>query len=465
MPSGIRLRPEATPVAPPGDIAAYFAGLSRAPFPFLLDWTDPGADNGGWTLMGSNPFLILVAKGRHITEWRAGSSRAWEGDPFVAVEEALREHAVDPVEAEDLPFAGAAVGYLGYDLGGRLENLPRLALDDRGFPDLVLAFHDRALAIERSTGMAQVVEVSPRQTARAIRLEDYARHFDEPPPLPPWTADRPVVSNFRKADYISAIQRAKEYIAAGDVYQVNLSQRFHTRSARTPLEVYERLRRSTPAPYSALLEIGSRAVISSSPELFLRTEGRRVLTRPIKGTRGRGGSSEDDERLRAELLESPKDDAELAMIVDLERNDLGKVCEAGSVSVSDPKSLETHPTVHHLAATVEGRLKSGAGPVDLLRATFPGGSVTGAPKIRAMEIIDELEPTRRAAYTGAIGRIGFDGRVALSVAIRIVEKHGEDVWFQAGGGIVSDSDPEREYDETLVKAAGIVRALGLELTT
>jgi len=266
-----------------------------------------------------------------------------------------------------------------------------------------------------------------------------------------------------RAEYLAAIERAREYIAAGDIYQVNLSQRFHTRSARTPLEIYERLRGSSPAPYSALLEMGARAVVSSSPELFLHTEGRRVVTRPIKGTRPRGTAPGEDERLGAELLASPKDDAELAMIVDLERNDLGRVCEAGSVIVSDPKSLESHPTVHHLAATVEGRLKPGAGPVDLLRATFPGGSVTGAPKIRAMEIIDELEPTRRAAYTGAIGRIGFDGSVSLSVAIRIVEKHGEDVWFQAGGGIVTDSDPAREFEETLVKAAGIVRALGIDL--
>jgi para-aminobenzoate synthetase component I len=460
-----KLRPEATPVALPRDSAAYFAGLSRAPFPFLLDWTDPGAANGGWTLMGSNPFLVLTAKGDHVSEWRAGKRRDWIGDPFTAIEEALKEHAVEPAEAQDLPFAGAAVGYLGYDLGGRIEKLPRLALDDRGFPDLVLAFHDRALAIERSTGMAQLVEMTPRVAARAISLEDYAKHFDEPPPLPPWTAERPVVSNFPHGDYVAAIGKAREYISAGDIYQVNLSQRFHTRSTRTPLEIYERLRASTPAPYSALLEMGARAVISSSPELFLQTEGRRVVTRPIKGTRRRGRSQEEDERMRADLLASPKDDAELAMIVDLERNDLGRVCEAGSVVVSDPKSLETHPTVHHLAATVEGRLKPGAGPVDLLRASFPGGSVTGAPKIRAMEIIDELEPTRRAAYTGAIGRLGFDGRVALSVAIRIIEKHGDDVWFQTGGGIVADSDPEREYDETLVKAAGIVRALGIDLPT
>jgi para-aminobenzoate synthetase component 1 len=455
--TGTRLRPVATEVAVPSDFGAYFAGLSRAPFPFLLDWAD------GWTLMGSNPFRILIAQGSWLTEWRDGRCRAWEGDPFAAVEAALKEHAVDPADAEDLPFAGAAVGYFGYDLGGRIEKLPRIAIDDRGFPDLVLAFHDRALAIDHQTGIAQLVEMTPRSPTRAITPEDYARHFDEPPPLPPWTAERPVVSNFRREDYLAAVARARDYIAAGDIYQVSLSQRFHTRGTRAPIEIYERMRSSSPAPYSSLLEMGERAVISSSPELFLQTEGRRVITRPIKGTRPRGPTPAEDERLRAELLASPKDDAELAMIVDLERNDLGRVCEPGSVKVTEPKTLETHPTVHHLSATVEGILKAGAGPVDILRATFPGGSVTGAPKIRAMEIIDELEPTRRAAYTGAIGRIGFDGRIALSVAIRIVEKHGEDIWFQAGGGIVADSDPEREYDETIVKAAGIVRALGLDL--
>ena len=257
--------------------------------------------------------------------------------------------------------------------------------------------------------------------------------------------------------------RAREYIAAGDIYQVNLSQRFHTRCALDPLEIYTRLRASSPAPYSALLGMGARSVVSSSPELFLHSDGRRVVTRPIKGTRPRGATPGEDDRLRTELMASPKDDAELAMIVDLERNDLGRVCEYGSVRVATAKELETHPTIHHLVATVEGRLRRGAGPVDLLRATFPGGSVTGAPKIRAMEIIDELEPTRRAAYTGAIGWIGFDGRVGLSVAIRIVEKHGEDLWFQTGGAIVADSEPEREFDETLVKATGIIRALGIDL--
>ncbi|HEY3227008.1 MAG TPA: anthranilate synthase component I family protein [Planctomycetota bacterium] len=392
----IRSRPVATAIELPKSPESYFTSIARQPFPFLLDWTDPSRPDRAWTLMGSNPFGVLVAKGERVTEWRADRSRTHDGDPFAALEKALKEHAMESADAGELPFAGGAVGYFGYDLGGRLERLPRAARDDRGLPDLVLAFHDRFLALDRTSGKAHLVEVSPHRAERAISPEDYDRHFGARPPLSPWTAERPVVSNFTRAGYLEAVARAREYIAAGDIYQVNLSQRFHTRCALDPLDIYTRLRASSPAPYSALLGMGARSVVSSSPELFLHSDGRRVVTRPIKGTRPRGASPEEDERLRAELMASPKDDAELAMIVDLERNDLGRVCEYGSVRVAAAKELETHPTIHHLVATVEGRLRSGVGPVVLLRATFPGGSVTGAPKIRAMEIIDELEPTRRA---------------------------------------------------------------------
>jgi len=458
-----RPRPVATPVAVPRSPEAHFASIAREPFPFLLDWTDPARPDRAWTFLGSNPVLVLIAKGERVTEWRAGQSRTHDGDPFAAMEQALKERATESADPGGIPFAGGAVGYFGYDLGGRLERLPRESKDDRGLPDLVLAFHDRVLAMDRSSGTAHLVELSPRGEERAISPEDYESQFAARPPLSAWTADRPVISNFTRSAYLEAVARAREYIAAGDIYQVNLSQRFHTRCALDPLEIYTRLRTSSPAPYSALLGMGARSVVSSSPELFLHSDGHRVVTRPIKGTRPRGAAGDEDARLKAELMASPKDDAELAMIVDLERNDLGRVCEYGSVKVSEPKALESHPTVHHLVATVEGRLRRGAGPVDLLRATFPGGSVTGAPKIRAMEIIDELEPTRRAAYTGAIGWIGFDGSVGLSVAIRIVEKRGEDLWFQTGGAIVTDSEPEREFDETIVKATGIVRALGIDL--
>ena len=445
-------------VARAADAETYYSSIARQPFPFLLDYVNPSRPDRPWTVIGSNPFRVLIAKEDRVVEWRAGRRREQRGDPFEVLKDALAEHAV---EEQDLPFAGGAVGYLGYDLGGHIERLPRAAKDDRAFPDMVLAFHDRAMVFDRATNQARQVEVGT--AAPAISQEDWEEQFAAAPPLSPWTAGRAVESNFTRERYLEAVARAREYIVAGDIYQVNLSQRFHTRSSLEPLEIYRRLRRASPAPYSALLSLGSRCVISSSPELFLHTDGRRVVTRPIKGTRPRGATPEEDERLRAELMASPKDDAELAMIVDLERNDLGRVCEYGSVKVSEPKSLETHPTVHHLVATVEGRLRGDAGPVDVLRAAFPGGSITGAPKIRAMEIIDELEPTRRAAYTGAIGWIGFDGRLALSVAIRIVEKRGDDLWFQAGGGIVADSDPAREYDETLVKATGIARALGIDL--
>jgi para-aminobenzoate synthetase component 1 len=409
--------------------------------------------------MGSNPVLVLIAHGERITQWRAGRSSVWDGDPLAAVESALREFAVNPADAAGLPFAGAAVGYFGYDLGSRIEKLPRVARDDRGFPDLVLAFHDRALAIERSTGFAQLIEVTPRGAARAISLEDYAKHFDEPPSLPPWTTSRPVVSNFRRAEYEAAVAKAREYLFAGDIYQVNLSQRFHTRSTLTALEIFERLRAASPAPYSALLEMGARAVVSSSPELFLQTEGRRVLTRPIKGTRPRGRTPEEDEHLRAELLASPKDDAELAMIVDLERNDLGRVCDFGTVQVVEPKVLERHPTVLHLSAAVAGRLRAGLGPVDVLRATFPGGSITGAPKIRAMELLEGLEPVRRHIYTGAIGWIGWNGDADWNIAIRTATATPDGIHWSAGGGITGDSDAEAEYRESVAKAEGIRLAL------
>jgi len=448
------LRPDVTL---PVDAEGYYSSIAGQPFPFLLDYLDPSRPDPPWTVIGSNPFRVLIAKEDRVVEWRAGRRRELKGDPFEFLREALADHAV---EDREVPFAGGAVGYLGYDLGGHIERLPRAAKDDRTFPDMALAFHDRAVVIDRAAGQARRVEVG--NAPPAISQEDWEEHFVNARP-PSSELDHAVESNFTREGYFAAVARAREYIYAGDIYQVNLSQRFHTRSKLAPLEIHRRLRRASPAPYSALLSLGSRSVISSSPELFLHTDGRRIVTRPIKGTRPRGATPEEDERLRAELMSSPKDDAELAMIVDLERNDLGRVCEYGSVKVSGPKALESHPTVHHLVATIEGRLRGDAGPVEVLRAAFPGGSITGAPKIRAMEIIDELEPTRRAAYTGAIGWIGFDGRLALSVAIRIVEKHGDDVWFQAGGGIVADSDPAREYDETLVKAKGIAKALGLDL--
>jgi para-aminobenzoate synthetase component 1 len=262
---------------------------------------------------------------------------------------------------------------------------------------------------------------------------------------------------------VGAVQRVKDYIAAGDVYQVNLSQRFLVRTQTGVPDLYLRLRRHNPAPFSAYLDVGDAQILSSSPERFLRVYGkdRTVETRPIKGTRPRGETKEEDRRLATELMQSEKDRAELVMIVDLERNDLGRVCRFGSVRVPDLAALEPYASVFHLVATVTGELAPDRNVADLLRATFPGGSITGAPKVRAMEIIDELEPVSRGPYTGSLGYFSFSGDADLNILIRTLIVQGDRVCFHAGGGIVADSDPEAEYMETLHKARGMMKALGV----
>ena len=438
-------------IALPRDLRSYFPTVARHPFPFLLESAGPGR----YSFLGSNPYAVLVARGDRLSLWREGREKTFRQNPFDVIAELLAERKIE--NDKSLPLPGGAVGAWGYDLGQQLERLPHRAEDDLDFPDLVLGFYDRLVTVDHQDRKAWIVDLSDRKTPRAIDPRTYDEAFGGEPPAHRRGA------NFTRERYLAAVARAKEYIAAGDVYQVNLSQRFHARTDRAPFEVYQALREASPAPYAAFLQFGRRAILSASPEQFLELRGRTLVTRPIKGTRRRSADADEDERLRKELYASAKDDAELAMIVDLERNDLGRVCEYGSVKVAAEKDLESHPTVHHLVATVEGKLRRGLGPVDVLRATFPGGSITGAPKIRAMEIIDELEPTRRAFYTGALGHIGFDGTMNLSIAIRTVLADGPDFFFQAGGGIVHDSDPAAEYEETLVKAAAMAKALGVDL--
>jgi para-aminobenzoate synthetase component 1 len=442
----------ATAVPLPENPVDWLAPLAGMPFPFLLE----SAAGGRYSFAGADPGTVLIARGDRISLWREEREQTSRGNPFDMIEALLAEHRAD--NPEGLPLPGGAVGAFGYDLGQHLERLPHRAEDDLDFPDLVLGFYDKLWYVDHVDGKAGCVDVLPRSSRKALRPDQYQELFGTE------RASSGRGANFTRERYLDAIARIREYIAAGDVYQVNLSQRFHARTAAPPVEIYRALRAASPAAYAAFLGFGRRAILSSSPEQFLELRGRRLVTRPIKGTRRRGASPGEDERLARELLASPKDDAELAMIVDLERNDLGRVCDFGSVQVPSPKVLERHPTVLHLSATVEGRLRQGLGPVDVLRATFPGGSVTGAPKIRAMEIIDELEPTRRAFYTGAIGALGFDGSMNLSVAIRTVLADGADCFFQAGGGIVADSDPAAEYEESITKAAAMARALGVTLT-
>jgi len=466
-PSARRGRVSFRPCALPGDVLSVFARFEREPHPFLLDSAMLAPGLGRYAFLGGRPFQVLTAKGRRIEiVTPEGGRTVRRGNPFHVLRELLSRYGAEgdcPV-----PFATGAVGYLAYDLCHHIERLPDTTVDDIGLPDLYMAFYDRFVAVDLAEGRAWLVanDLGEGEAAVGRKLDALEAALEAPetsaPAAPTPAGGGPVRirSNFRRDDYLRAVQRAIDYIAAGDIFQVNLSQRFHVRLNLPPGEIYRRLRRINPAPFAGFLAFGDAAVISASPERFLRVRGREVETRPIKGTRPRGRNPAEDERLRRELLASEKDAAELTMIIDLERNDLGRVCEYGSVRVREAKALETYPTVFHLVGTVVGRLHPRHDLVDLLRAAFPGGSITGAPKIRAMEIIDEIEPTRRSVYTGSMGYIGFDGCADLNIVIRTMLLRGSDLWFQAGGGIVADSEPEAEYRETLDKARALIRAVG-----
>jgi para-aminobenzoate synthetase component 1 len=283
----------------------------------------------------------------------------------------------------------------------------------------------------------------------------------EAPDLASIEAEIVLRSNFSHRRYLAAVEAAREYICAGDIFQVNLSQRFEADLNIPPYELYRRLRRINPAPFASYLEFDGVSVVGASPERFLRVRGDWVETRPVKGTRPRGRTPAEDRALAEELMSSLKDRAENVMIVDLERNDIGRVCRYGTVKVTELAVLETYPTVFHLTSTVRGRLSAGKNRIDLLKATFPGGSITGAPKVRAMEIIDELEPTRRSVYTGSVGYLSFSGEMDSNIVIRTFLVKDGKAYFQVGGGIVYDSEPEAEYVETLDKARALVQALTL----
>ena len=379
---------------------------------------------------------------------------------------------MDPV-ASPVPFVGGGVGYLSYDLCHFIERLPTTAVDDLQLPECYLGFYDVVLAFDHlegktyivSTGFPELTETERMARAR-YRLDEMKSQFSgtrvpTSSSVPAGPAAAGLTGGFTHDRYVAAVEKARQYIIAGDIFEVNISQRFETELTINPYDLYRRLRQINPAPFASYLGFDDVTIVSASPERFLRLRGDRVETRPIKGTRPRGRGLGEDQALARELLNSPKDRAENIMIVDLERNDLGRVCRYGTVRVTELTILEVFPTVFHLTSTVEGRLRKGKNSTDLLKATFPGGSITGAPKVRAMEIIDELEPTRRSVYTGNIGYLGFDGSLDLNIVIRtFIVKDGR-AYFQVGGAVVYDSDPEEEYQETLDKARALISALNL----
>ncbi len=441
-------------------------GFLDADYPILLDSALLRTGLGRYSYLTADPFLVVRSKGRAVELIEGNTVTLSEDNPFSVVKRLLsafraNRHPGGP------PFQGGAIGYFGYEMGGLLERLPGKAVDDLDLPDMTIGLYDWVLAFDHLDDRAWIVTTRFSGEGRAQWVRD---RIDVGRETLRRTNGRVGIatdlrSNFTRERYVNAVERVKEYIVAGDIYQANISQRFEATIHTDDWTLYRALRSSTSAPFGAYLELPEVTILSASPEQFLHVEEGFVETRPMKGTRPRGASREADVHLRSELSRSVKDRAENIMIVDLLRNDLGRVCVPGTVLTPELFSVEQYPNVHQLVSSVTGRLRPEHDVIDLLKACFPGGSVTGAPKIRAMEIIDEIEPVQRSVYCGAIGYIGFDGSMQLSIPIRTMLKKGRQVYFQVGGGIVADSDPEAEYQETLDKAKGGLTALGVTVQT
>ncbi|WP_438019341.1 aminodeoxychorismate synthase component I [Sorangium sp. So ce315] len=420
-------------------------------------------DSARHHILGVYPWLSLSGHRARTTLVDGDHRVELHEDPFTTLRRLLQRCSV-PAPGAPLPLSSGLLGYFAYDLKDCLERLPRTSIDDLGLPLMhlvapaIIVIHDR---VSEATTLLAV----RLQGDDAAFLQDVAR-FKEALSAPAAAlrerapqASGKCVSVFSREEYLSAVEAIRRYIVDGDVYQVNMSQRFQAPFAGDPFDCFARMYAANPAPFFAYINAGDHQIVSTSPERFIQLRSGSVETRPIKGTRPRGRTPAEDDALRKELQESAKEDAELSMIVDLLRNDIGKVCRPGSVRVLEHKRLEAYQNVYHLVSIVKGELDPGMDAVDLLRATFPGGSITGCPKIRAMEIIDELEPVRRHIYTGSIGYVGFDGTMDLSIAIRTATFTGGKVVFSVGGGIVFDSDPASEFEETLHKGRTLMSAL------
>jgi len=421
-----------------------------------------------YSFVTARPFLTFRSYGSRCELDAPHQARF--GNPWQVLDALMSRYEL--LEEIDLPFPlGGCFGFWGYDLKNFVEaRLPRTAINDLELPDCQTGFYDSVVAFDHRLDQVWIISTGfradgARDPARArSQLEFWKDHLqgtpslatagDSPAPLP-----RPVTSNLSRAEFIAKVERAREYIRAGDIYQANLSHRLTASAGLSGWDFFQRLCDVSPAPFAAYMDCEDFQICSSSPELFLRLSGSHIQTRPIKGTRPRGGDATRDAQLSYELQTSAKEMAELVMITDLLRNDLGKVCEYGSVQVPELVRLERYAQVQHLVSTVAGRLRGEQTHFSAFASCFPGGSVTGAPKIRAMEIIDELEPLSRGPYTGAIGYLGFNRESQLNIAIRTAVCQPGAIHFQVGAGIVADSVAEAEYDETLAKAGGYLAAL------
>ncbi len=449
---------------------------------------------GRYSFLAATPFLQVTARGeevtiRHETATRgAGSQRS--GPPFSSTERLTSANPLDEVRQrlstlravhlpELPPFCGGAVGYMGYDVVRYVENLPSPPPDDRNLPDLSLAFYDRMIIFDNIYKCLMVVAMArldrfadPRQAYddAVDRVDEWVDRLSTPRgglvPVDTWDDGDPeqelsVRSNFEQSEFEKAVRRCVEYIQAGDIFQVVLSQRMEVPITAPPLEIYRTLRVVNPSPFMFFLRTPEVTLVGSSPEILCRVVDREVTVRPLAGTRPRGRDAAEDQRLAEELLTDPKERAEHVMLVDLGRNDVGRVAEFGSVQLSDVMSIERYSHVMHITSNVTGRLAEGRDAFDALQASLPAGTVSGAPKVRAMEIIDELEPHRRGPYAGAVGYWDYSGNMDTCIALRTMVVQGHKAYVQAGAGIVADSVPSQEYQETQNKARGLLKAIAM----
>ena len=456
------------------DSARLFARIAHQPWAVFLDSGQmldaasgkPGSQYGRYDILVADPFITFVSGESQTEVTERGNRYVSAIDPFELLKQAMQPYVA---AQEDLPFTGGAVGYFGYDLARRLEKLASLAANADAIAPMQVGIYDWAVVIDHQHKTSWLVSNGFDAKTRD-NWDALCALFDAPVSEASISAEQfavttPVRSNMDKPAYARAFAAIKNYILEGDCYQVNLAQRFSAKAVGDGWLAYQKLREISPAPFMAYMNLNRMQVLSGSPERFLQVvNGRHVETRPIKGTRPRSDDAVLDAQYAAELQSSIKDKAENLMIVDLLRNDIGKNCETGSVKADKLFQLQSFANVHHLVSIVTGKLQLAKTAIDLLRGCFPGGSITGAPKLRAMEIIEELEPHRRGVYCGAIGYIGFDGNMDTNIAIRTAvyiknsEAEGE-ISFYAGGGIVADSELEKEYTETLDKASSMMKVM------
>jgi len=452
-----------------------FLKLGSSDYAFLLESVEGGEQVGRYSFLGSQPYLVFQSKGRRLRiagpQGEETRDLAPGSDPLTVLKDLLLRHrfVADP----ELPrFCGGAVGYLSYDLVRFFEELPDGTTDDLNLPDCMLVFTDTYLIFDHLRRKILVMAnayVSDDPDAAydeaVAKIDGMVKRLSRPIAHSLLEANAAVTapparrSNMTPEQFMAAVERAKEYIAAGDAIQVVLSQRLQRPLLADPFDVYRALRSLNPSPYMYYLSYGDVKIIGSSPERLVSEEEGEVITRPIAGSRPRGATAEEDAALIADLLRDEKERAEHIMLVDLGRNDIGRVCVPGTVQVDTLMSVERYSHVSHMVSNVRGTLAPGRDQFDVLRACFPAGTVSGAPKIRAMEIIDELEPTRRGPYAGAIGYFSFSGNMDTAITIRTIVVKDNTAYVQVGAGIVADSVPEREYQETMNKAMALLRAL------